>query len=41
MIASPVIPSNVEGSRHVFLKVSQRDPSTALGMTIHLNARDC
>jgi len=28
-----VIPSNVEGSRHVALKVSQRDLSTRSGMT--------
>src|SRR5437870_948068 len=28
-----VIPSAVEGSRHVTFKIPQRDPSTALGMT--------
>jgi len=28
-----VIPSNVEESRDVSLKVSQRDPSTVLGVT--------
>ena len=28
-----VILSEVEGSRHVTFKLSQRDPSTSLGMT--------
>ena|SRR5207248_887792 len=35
--AVAVIPNEVEGSRGVTLKLSQRDPSTALGMTEESN----
>jgi hypothetical protein len=34
LTANAVILSAVEGSRHVTFKLSQRDPSTSLGMTI-------
>ena len=32
---SPVIPSEVEGSRSALFKVTSRDPSTPLGMTMN------